>query len=337
VLTGARRVAHGTHRFGHLRAPAAVVASAGPNEVAFENPPEGNRFGPWSFLIASDNSVWLLDELNRRLLVWPPGQPNASPRPVPLGSFYPIDFALGAAGSIYVTEPKPNFHSALCRLTATGQVLWETMLATRISNNQLRVGPDGKLYWTGGIPNSPRTERSGLSVAWAPVASPDGRPFNAARQRRTLTMYQPLPGGQRLVWAPVFEKDWAFGFAPHEERIALINRAGRVVRAWRIMSRTAIWPHPEATPALLGRDLVVVLSATSPPKGEYVVLRLAATPSGTRARFSLPSASPLDTGGRAAFGDVITDVRIGPGAKLYQLGSSPTTGVAIYRYSLAPA
>jgi hypothetical protein len=93
-----------------------------------------------------------------------------------------------------------------------------------------------------------------------------------------------------------------------------------------------IWPYPEATPALVGHDPVVVLTASAPPKSEYVVLRLAATPSGTRARFSLPHASPLATGGRAAWGDVITDLRVGPGAALYQLGSSPTTGIAIYRY-----
>jgi hypothetical protein len=69
--------------------------------------------------------------------VWPPGQPDASPRPVPLGSFYPIDFALGPAGSSYVTEPMPHFRSALCRLTATGQVLWTAV-----------ASPDGQPFST---------------------------------------------------------------------------------------------------------------------------------------------------------------------------------------------
>ena len=64
----------------------------------------GDPFGP-AFLVAADRSVWLLDAFNNRLLVWPPGQPNARPRAVtiptsPLGS--PVDFALGPAGSLYV-------------------------------------------------------------------------------------------------------------------------------------------------------------------------------------------------------------------------------------------
>ena len=38
---------------------------------------------------------------------------------------------------------------------------------------------------------------------------------------------------------------------------------------------------------------------------------------------------------RAVYGDnLLADVRIGPDGKLYQLGSSPATGVRIYRFSL---
>jgi hypothetical protein len=343
VLTGARIVGLGTHRFGHLRAPEAVVAKAGPKDVAFENPTEGTRQGPWSFAVARDRSIWLLDELNKRLLVWAPGEPNARPRPVGLGSFYPVDFALGPARSFYVTGcplggGKP-FVQHLCRLTATGHVLWTSTLATDIFNTQLRLGPDGTLYWTGPVPNSPRTERGGSDYVWVPAATRSGKPFSTARQRRTLTSYQPLPGGLRLVSTTArFEKDWQYGLAPHEERFALIDRAGRLVRAWRITSRTVIWPYQEATPALVGGDPVVVLTVTGRIKGafkmEYMVLRLARS-GPTRTRFSLAHVSSLDTSGRAAWGDVITDVRIGPGPKLYQLGSSPTVGVRIRRFSLA--
>ena len=50
-------------------------------------------------------------------------------------------------------------------------------------------------------------------------------------------------------------------------------------------------------------------------------------PSGARARFSLR---------HAVFGEnLFADLRVGPDGKLYQLGSSPTTGVTISRYSLA--
>lgn len=339
VLTGARIVHLGTHHFGHPRAPGTVVARAGPDDVGFDNPPEGAKTGPWSFDVARDGSVWLLDELDKRLLVWPAGRPNATPRRLPVGSSYVWDFARGPAGSIYVTRRAPNsFTLQLFRLTGAGEVLWQTDLATDIENQQLRVGPDGTLYWTGGVAHSPRTERGGPRI-WCPAASPDGQPFGTARQRHEMTMYQPLPGGRSLLWTVAgFRKDPAYGSAPHEERFALVDRAGQVVRAWRIMSRSAIWPRPQATPALVGRDLAVVLTvstSSSPTRMEYVVLRLAATASGTRTRFSLPVAGYLDTGGRAAWGDVITDIRIGPGAVLYQLGTSPATGVAIYRYPLS--
>jgi hypothetical protein len=339
VLTGARFVKLGTHRFGNLRQAAAVVAHAGPADVGFDNPPEGAKSGPWSFDVAPNRSVWLLDELSRRLLVWPAGQPDAAPRVVPLGSGG-WDFARGPAGSVYVTRRAPeSFTLQLFRVTATGHVTWHTDLATDIENQQLRLGPDGTLYWTGAVTGSlgRRTERAGPNI-WAPAASPAGQPFSTDRQKRRLTLYQPLPGGRRLVWTIAdLEKDRAYGLAPHEERVALFRGANRLVRAWRIQSRTVIWPYPEATPGLVGSNPVVVLKAStssSPTKTEYEVLRLAATSSGTLDKFSLPSASYTDQGGIALWGDVQTDIRIGPGAVIYQLGTSPTVGVRIFRYPL---
>ena len=49
-------------------------------------------------------------------------------------------------------------------------------------------------------------------------------------------------------------------------------------------------------------------------------------PRGVRARFSLP---------RAVYADnILADVRVGPDGHLYQLSSSPETGVTVSRYSL---
>ena len=59
-------VALGIQRFGHLRPPDAIVARARPEEVGFSAPPEGAdgvSYRPWSFDVAQDGSVWLLDEL----------------------------------------------------------------------------------------------------------------------------------------------------------------------------------------------------------------------------------------------------------------------------------
>jgi hypothetical protein len=334
----------GTHGFGHPRAAEAVVAQAGPGDVGFENPPEGARFGPWSFDVGRDGSIWLLDELSQRLLVWQPGQPDTVARSVPL-PFYPIDFALGPADTLYVTRPAnptdpPAYPGGLPpirldHLSAAGEVLWESRLATDIFNTQLRAGPDGTLYWTGPFP-SPRIER-GSERRWTPAATPAGEPLTVSEQNRgTLWGDQPLPGGLRLLAAAArFEPDAVYGLAPHEERFALINPTGGLVRGWRASSRTVIFPVLEATPDLVGGDPVVVIQATvgsgSDFKWEYIVLRLARA-GGTRARFSL-SHDPPD----AAWGDVVTDIRVGPDGNLYQLGSLPTLGVVISRYPLSPS
>ena len=69
----------GTHRFGQLRAPDEIVAHADPHQVGFYQPPKGMdgvAYGPWSFDVAQDGSIWLLDEVNHRLLVWRPGRPG---------------------------------------------------------------------------------------------------------------------------------------------------------------------------------------------------------------------------------------------------------------------
>ena len=76
-------VALGTHRFGHLRTPDAIVAPADPDQVGFASPPKGAdgiSYGPWSFDVAQDGSIWLLDEVNHQLLVWQPGQPERPTR-----------------------------------------------------------------------------------------------------------------------------------------------------------------------------------------------------------------------------------------------------------------
>ncbi len=321
VINRAGRVRLGAHRFGHPRAPEAAVARAGPGDVAFENPQEGARFGPWSFDVAPDRSIWLLDELNKRLLVWGPDRPDISERSVPL-PFYPIDFTLGPAGSLYVTRQGPPGTPAihLTRVASMGEVLWESTLDTEIFNSQLRTGPDGTLYWT--APGfSPRTER-GSERRWTPSATPGGQPLSVTEQQRlALWGLQPVTGRLRLmeVWA-----------SAHEMRYALVDLADRLIRAWRVRSQTDITGVLEATPGLVGGDPVVIVEVTAGSgldfRWEYVVLRLAPG-GGTRARFSLS---------HAAWGDVITALRVGPDGKLYQLGSSPTAGIVINRFPLGP-
>ena len=106
-------VALGVHRFDHLRPPEAIVARAGPEAVGFSSPPvgaDGVSYGPWSFDVARDGSVWLLDEVNHQLLVWQPGQPNRPARAVrlPLDPLERIaNFTVAGDHTIYATYVPP--------------------------------------------------------------------------------------------------------------------------------------------------------------------------------------------------------------------------------------
>jgi len=322
----------GTHRFGHLRAPDAVVARAGGEQVGFENNNE-YQFGPQTFLVGRDGTIWLHDGLKQRMLRWRAGQPDSVERSVPLPFFAGAnDVALGPAGSFYVTRllrDPPRL--MLYRLSATGKVLWQRRLAGDYagnsgfvlgSNSPLRVGPGGTLYCLVfmGLP--------GDEWGWMPVATPAGAPLSAAAQRRgTRWPFQPLAAGLRLL-SETYTPPGA-ETAPHEARYALIDAHGRLVRAWRVLSRTDLG-GTLLTPQIVGGDLVAALGVTAgtgaAAKSEYVVLRLGRQ--GTRARFSLV---PRVWGAR-----LLTDLRVGPDGRLYQLSTSPATGIMINRYSLGP-
>src|SRR4029453_5890910 len=106
-------VALGSHRFGHLRPPDAIVARAGPREVGFFAPPPGQdglALGTPSVDGPRDGSVWLLDRVNRRLLAWQPGRPTRPARSVRLPQD-PLervaDVAGAADGTIYATHVPP--------------------------------------------------------------------------------------------------------------------------------------------------------------------------------------------------------------------------------------
>jgi hypothetical protein len=82
-----------------------------------------------------------------------------------------------------------------------------------------------------------------------------------------------------------------------------------------------------STPGLVAGDPVITLEAQRGVgksfRREYVVLRLAAV--GARAQLSLRE---------AAWGEIVTDLRVGPNGALYQLASSPQTGVTVSRFAL---
>jgi hypothetical protein len=333
IINNAYHIQLGAHVFGHPQTPEAVVARAGPTQVGWDPSPGS---GPSSFDVAADRSVWLLDGFNKRVLVWAAGHPDVVARTLPL-PFYPFDFAPGPAGSLYLTRGLPGVEELhLARVSPSGKLLWERAIGANLASALLRTDPDGTLWWTWSACPAPPSE------CWTPVATPAGRPLSRAAQKRRALERQPLPGGLQLArayagWAPVAPGD----IFPHEARFALVNRAGRVVRAWRIRSRTSIFFPLSATAGLIGGDPVIVLQPTviTPPtvpggdavrKSEYVALRLGPA-GGIRARVTLAAADPpLSYWGSF----VMTDLRVGPGSKLYQLGSSPATGVTINQFSL---
>jgi len=310
----------GTHQFGHLRAPDGIVAKAGPNGVGFKRGGTGcgctdGPAGPVSFDVARNGSIWLFDVLNHRLLVWQPGHPAHPARTINLKGLDVRDFALGRDGTIYLyavyAEPPAGDSGAnLWALTPAAKVLWR---AHALMGNALRIGPNGALYSVG-------VKRA---ASWTPLTTSAGRPLSLGQQRRGTTPFQPLAGGLHLI---------ANQLGPHEVHFALVDRAHKVVRAWRVTSRTPLTPDRAFTPALVSGALVVELDASRQTRGaflwEHQVLRLA--PSGSRASFSLDAKAVCCNDGAVP----MTPLRIASDGGLYQLRTNPKTGASVARYSL---
>ncbi|TML50284.1 MAG: hypothetical protein E6G23_01545, partial [Actinobacteria bacterium] len=138
----------GTHQFGHLRSPDAVVARAGLNEVGFKKNGHGcgctdGPAGPVSFDVARNGSIWMFDVLNHRLLVWQPGKPAHPARTIKLKGLDVRDFALGRDGTIYLnavyTKPPAGDNGAnLWALSPNGRLRWRAKAKLA---DALRVGP----------------------------------------------------------------------------------------------------------------------------------------------------------------------------------------------------
>lgn len=329
----------GVHRFGHLRAPDAIVARAGPQDVGFEcgkpsacsstqPPPESGcgcidvlPQGPSAFDVARDGSIWLLDIVNNRLLVWRPGHPAQSARSIQLPRNLGVgDFTLGPDGTIYIyATPVGAGQRKLWALTPSGRVRWQAAITRELSNAgdaKLRIGPDGALYTI-------RHHAEG-SLVWTALTTAGGRPLSLTAQRR-MSPFQPLPGGLRLLATQPSE---------HEVHFAVTDRTDKVVRAWRVTSRTTLGAV-RAAGVLAGGDLVVTLDVTRQIKGKFLweqlVLRLTST-GAIKQQFALDARAAWDPDGTT----VSTLLRIGRDGRLYQLRTNPKTGMSIARYSLGP-
>jgi hypothetical protein len=338
ILDNAVKIRLGTHRFGQTRTPEAVVARARADEVGWDiNEEQGFHLGPQTLQVGADRSVWLEDSFNNRLLVWNAGHPDGIARavPVPWGAGM-SDVAFGRDGGVYVTRKLLDpLRFVLDKLSATtGRLLWERRIGRDYgggpsgssypvigNGSSLRVGPDGTIYYLVGM------GLPGGEWGWMPVATPGGSPLAPWVQLGRIDWpLQPPAGGLRLL-GPEFYTPHE-DTAPHEVRYALVNRRGRLVRAWRIFSRTEFNFIHRFTPELVGGEPVVALDfleSDGPRQSwEYEVLRLGRR--GARAHFSLS---------REIWGEgAPDDLRLGPDGKLYKLATSPESGIVISRYSL---
>jgi hypothetical protein len=311
-------VSLGTHRFGHPRAPGSIVAHAGPKQVGLSccaDPPGGD--GPSSFDIARDGSIWVLDRLNERLLVWP-GRTSGAARSIQLPKGLEADdLALGADGTVYVRATdtgdlsRARDKSHLYALTGAGKVRWTAPRPLGIPTDQLQMGPDGVLY--AALACGETCAPFGGNVAWMPLTTPTGRPLSLTERALRASPFEPLPGGLRLV------SELSYTVA----RFALIDHDDQVVRAWRVTSRTQLGGM-RAAPALAGGELVVPLDVSAGAQWEQVVLQLDAS-GGTQ----------LSLAGRTVLGGgLLSPLRIGRDGRLYQLRTDIRTGVTIAAYSL---
>jgi len=308
----------GTHQFGVLRAPDAIVAQAGPAEVGFKKNGRGcgcmdGPAGPVLFDVAKNGAVWVFDVINHRLLVWQAGRPAHPGRTIKLTGLDVRDFTLGRDGTIYLyavyaRPPTDDSGANLWALSPNGKVRWR---AHALMGRALRIGPSGALYSVG----------AKRASTWTPLTTSTGRPLSLAQQRRGTTSFQPLAGGMHLI---------ANQLGSHEVHFAIADRAGKVARAWRIASRTPLGLAPGVlTPALVDGALIVQLDLSRPGGAtEHTIMRLG-NRGATGKSFSLAAnalccydAAGMSTPLRVAFGH------------LYQLRTDPKTGARVARYSL---
>lgn len=317
VVRSFEQVRLGAHRFGRITPPDAVVARTGPKGVGLTccaDPPGGD--GPSSLDIGRDGSVWVLDRLNHRLLVWTAGTPSTPARWVTLPPELAVsDFALGRDGTIYAraidtSQLGRGDKDHLYALTPSGQVRWRAPGTAGIATAQLQLGPDGALYAVQGcgIGCAP----FGGHVFWTPLTTPTGRPLSLVQRAKLRSPFEPLPGGLRLV------AQISFSVA----RFALINRNDEVIRAWRITSAARL-STLAAAPVLVGGSPVVAFEISSGRRWEKLVVHL-----GSPGRLTLAD--------RPLVGEVnlFAPLRITSDGRLYQLRTSMTTGASVASYAV---
>ncbi|MFO7571861.1 MAG: hypothetical protein R6W48_04580 [Gaiellaceae bacterium] len=292
----------GTHRFGSARDARARIADArwgaGPLDAGLEQGKSLPPIGASSFDVASDGSVYVLDEAKRRALRWSRGA--ASPTAIPLEIDGTIaDLAVSDTGHLYVLETSGplNGPAHLRSFTLAGRALATTALADRAY--RVDTGPAGAPFVLGQTSGQwMRAGAEGARLAPPNLQRLSGRPGRSLR------------GGGEVVVHRI----------GNEVRAALVG-PGAARRMWRIRSDTALAEVQLAEP--IGSRLVLVTRVYADARDEFLVLVLGAK--GLVERFSVASADWAETAPLSRF-------RL-EGSSLYQLGSTPA-GLFVDRFDL---
>ena len=289
------RVDLGRHRFGHTRAPQAVIQAAwgsGRGELGRER-----TVGASSFDVSRDGDVIVLDQLNRRLAVY------AADRSAP--AYTPIEFlggegdiAVAADGTVYVLDQgRATEHVPFIR--SYGAAL-DTLASTRVGEQlatMVRMGPGGAIVHV--LP----------SEQWLPVGRA-GHLLQPHEQRAGALPARVFPTGEQVV----------VDAGRREARLALFER-GRLAGSWLIRSVT---PLGEVQLAERYRDgLVVALRVFNARAAEWRVLWL--TDAGVAGAVAVRVVEKVDS-------TALSRLRR-HGDRLYAL-ESRRRGAAIVRYDL---
>ena len=261
----------GTHRFDRdARAGRGRRAVPRRIEVGWQTPTPGPgpKAGPQSFLVGPDHSIWLHDSFNDRMLVWNAGDPNTIVRSVPLPTGQRRQRRRFRAERVAVRHtrrgPRAQLPHRLEPPQPDGAHHVDGAAGRRLLR-RLAIVHDRDEQRPAAWPrrNAARA-RGHVRTPGRPVrldARRDARrprdPAMPAAVRGTDWPYQPIGTGS--AWSPRPTRPVIDG-PVQEVRVAIVNRHGNVVRAWRVMSRTPINLHD--TPDILRGAPTLVLDAS---------------------------------------------------------------------------
>jgi len=287
TVAGEANVDLNEHVFGRTRAPDEIVAEmawgSGDRQLGLSSGPEQARIGPSAFDVGPERAVVVLDQVNKRLVVYPRGgTPRNLPIPFDGGEG---DLAVGGNGTIYVLDdggaaaPMPVVRS----FDGDGRPIAGTPIAEPVAD-MIRMGPDGPVV------------HSYPSELWFPtgIAKP---PLSPARQIELARPGRAAEGGLEVV----------VHASPRQARFALV-RGGQVVSSWLVTSSTSLGEVQLAEP--YGDGLLVVLRLWTESQAEFRVLRLARA--GLAGSFSVDRAEWAESASLSRFrlhGDTLYQLR----------------------------